>query len=49
MTLSNANVPFVTNAFPEPPFQLYLVSARRAINSKDPSATTDEVLITNEE
>lgn len=49
MTLSNSNVSFVTNAFPEPPFQVYLVEARRAIHSKDPSATTNEVLITNEE
>lgn len=46
--LSNANVPFVLNAFPEPSYQVYLVAARRAIHSKDPSATTNEVLITNE-
>ena len=46
--LSNANVPLVLNAFPEPQYQVYLVAARRAIHSKDPSATTNEVLITNE-
>lgn len=46
--MSNANVPFVLNAFPEPQYQVYLVEARRAIHSKDPSATTDELLITNE-
>ena len=46
--MSNANVPFVLNAFPEPQYQVYLVAARRAIHSKDPSATTNEVFITNE-
>ncbi len=46
--LSNSNVPLVLNAFPEPQYQVYLVEARRAIHSKDPSATTHEVLITNE-
>lgn len=46
--LSNANIPLVLDAFPEPPFQVYLVQAQRAIHNKDPSVTTEEVLITNE-
>jgi DNA adenine methylase len=43
--LSNANVVLVRDAFPEPQFATEIVVARRAINSKDPSAQTNEVLI----
>lgn len=42
--MSNANVPFVKNAFPAP-FQTHTLSCRRAIHSKTPDAKTMEVLI----
>ena len=45
--LSNANVPLVTSAFPSPPYTTKIVVCRRAIHSKKPDATTNEVLITN--
>jgi DNA adenine methylase len=45
--MSNANVKLVRDAFPSPAFQTHTVQARRAINSKNPEATTTEVLITN--
>lgn len=43
--LSNADVPLVTDAFTG--FQKKVVSARRAINSKNPESRTKEVLIWN--
>ncbi len=43
--MSNANVDMVTNAFQE--FQIEKIVARRAINSKDPSATTKELIVYN--
>jgi len=43
--MSNSNVTVVRDAFPEPQFTTEIVVARRAINSKDPSAHTNEVLI----
>lgn len=43
--MSNSDVPLVREAFPEP-YRTKRVTARRAIHSKDPSATTSEVLIT---
>ena len=45
--MSNSNVPLVTDNFTFEHFDLYLVPAKRAIHSKDPSAMTDELLITN--
>ena len=45
--MSNANVKLVRDAFPSSAFQTHTVQARRAINSKNPEATTTEVLITN--
>lgn len=43
--MSNSNVTLVRDAFPEPQFTTEIVVARRAINSRDPSAQTNEVLI----
>lgn len=45
--MSNSNVKLVHDAFPSPIFQTRTIQARRAINSKNPDATTTEVLITN--
>jgi DNA adenine methylase len=43
--LSNANVALVREAFPPTEFQVDVVSARRAIHSKEPGSKTEEVLI----
>ena len=43
--LSNANVALVREAFPSTEFQVDVVSARRAIHSKEPGSKTEEVLI----
>jgi DNA adenine methylase len=48
MVMSNADVPLVKEAFPSPPYTLYTVIARRAIHRDDPSAQTNELLITKE-
>ena len=45
--MSNANVLLVQNSFPLPLYQTQIISCRRAINSKNPDAKTNEVLITN--
>jgi DNA adenine methylase len=45
--LSNACVQLVLDAFPEPPFQVQRLTARRAIHSKNPETTTTEVIIKN--
>ena len=47
MLLSNADVKLVKEAFPSPTYQTQIISCRRAIHSKEPSARTNEVLITN--
>jgi DNA adenine methylase len=47
LLLSNANVSLVKDSFPSPPFETKIISARRAIHSKTPSAKTEEVLIKN--
>jgi DNA adenine methylase len=44
--MSNADVPLVRNAFPDP-YKLKIVVCRRTINAENPAATANEVLITN--
>lgn len=44
--MSNADVPLVREAFPDPNYKTRQVLARRAIHSKDPGARTTEVLVT---
>jgi DNA adenine methylase len=46
--MSNAATPLVAQAFPSPQFQTVGITARRAINSKNPEAETQEVLISRE-
>ena len=45
--MSNANVPLLRDNLPVEEYNYEVVSCRRAINSKDPSAKTEEVIITN--
>jgi len=47
MLMSNAEVKLVKDAFPVPTYTTKIISCRRAIHSKEPSARTNEVLITN--
>ncbi len=47
MVMSNAAVKAVKDAFPTPVYTTQVISCRRAIHSKDPTARTNEVLIRN--
>ena len=47
MLMSNAHVTLVKESFPQPIYKTKIISCRRAINSKNPEAKTNEVLITN--
>lgn len=43
--MSNANVKLVRDSFPQQKYKIEVVNCRRAINSKKPESTTDEVII----
>ena len=45
--MSNAEVKLVKDAFPSPSYTTRVISCKRSINSKEPDARTNEVLITN--
>jgi DNA adenine methylase len=47
MLMSNAEVNLVKDAFPSPQFTTKIISCRRSINSREPDARSNEVLITN--
>jgi len=45
--MSNADVSLVKKHFPQPKYKIKTVLCRRAINSKKPGSTTNEVIIWN--
>ena len=45
--MSNANVPLIKEHLSVDDFNYEVVSCRRAINSNNPGAKTEEVIITN--
>jgi DNA adenine methylase len=47
LMMSNANVPLIREYFNEDIYHYKVISCRRAINSRNPGAKTEEVVITN--
>ena len=47
MLMSNSEVEFVKTTFSSPLYKTKIISCKRAINSKNPTARTNEVLISN--
>jgi len=47
LMMSNAAVKLIADSFPAPLYNTSIIPCRRAINSKDPSAITNEVIIKN--
>ena len=45
--MSNANVQLLRDSLSDKKYKYEVVSCRRAINSKNPGAKTEEVIITN--
>ena len=43
--MSNSDVPFITEHFPETQYNIERILCKRSINSKDPGAKTNEVII----
>ena len=46
-TMSNSNTELVNESFPKDIYNIQVIKARRTINSKNPEATTEEVIIKN--
>jgi DNA adenine methylase len=47
IVMSNAAVPLVTSSFPTTHYATKVITCKRSINSKNPEAKTNEVIITN--
>lgn len=47
MMMSNADVPLTRKAFPDSQYNVISISCKRTINSKNPTAKTNEILVKN--